>query len=169
MNRLLLTFALFIVSINFMGAQSPNPTVTRISSQEISECKTPAGVAYNFVVACLNKDKQRIIALSTPEWQQLLRKDYASFIGQFSDPNYTKLYIDSWLPVPSGCEIAVLYVQNENYSDIAPGTLKKVYINVVPSREIGNTGFQDITRMFNTNVKVMVQNINGKWMASGFK
>lgn len=169
MYRFLLTIILFVASFNLVGAQSPNPVVNRISAQEIAECKTPAAVAYNFVKACLNKDKQRIIALSTPEWQQLLREDYSSFIGQFSDPDEPKLYIDSWLPIPSGCEIAVLFVQTENYSNVAPGTLKKVYINVVPSSEIGNTGFQDITRMFNTNVKVMVENINGKWMASGFK
>ena len=166
----LFMICVLVLSVAFtLRSQSPNPIVTRLSTQEITECKTPAAVAYNYIIACLNKNRDKIMALSTPESQEYLADNYDEFIGMFSNPDYEKLYIDSWIPVPAGCEIAVLYVQSENPSNYAPGTLKKVYINVVPSREIGESGFQDITRMFNTNVKVMVENIYGRWMVAGFK
>lgn len=159
--------ATIIVSL----AQSPNPIVTRISQQEINQCRTPAAVAYNYVTACLNRDKAKILSLSAPFYREILEdpNNYCEFISQFSSPDYQKLYIDSWLPIPAGCEIAVLYVQSEDFSDCGLGMAKKVYINVVPSREVGNTGFQDITRMFNTNVKVLLANIDGNWRAFGFK
>lgn len=168
MKKLSLILLIFITAIA-VKAEDTNPIVTRLSAQEISECKTPAAVAYNYVIACLNRDRSRIMSLSTPKWQEYLAENYDEFISNFSNADYQKLYIDSWIPIPTGCEIAILYVQSENPSNYAPGTLKKVYINVVPSREIGNTGFQDITHMFTTNVKVMVERVNGRWLASGFK
>lgn len=169
MKKLFMICALVLSTAFALKAQSPNPIVTRLSTQEITECKTPAAVAYNYIMACLNRNRGRIIALSTPDMQEYLADNYNEFIGMFSNPNREKLYIDSWTPVPAGCEIAVLYVQSAEPSNYAPGTLKMVYINVVPSREIGKTGFQDITRMFRTNVKVVVENIDGRWMAAGFK
>lgn len=52
--------ALFFFSVAiYAGAQNRNPIVNRTSAQEIAECKTPAAVAYNYVVACLNKDRSK--------------------------------------------------------------------------------------------------------------
>lgn len=164
--------ALFFFSVAICaGAQNRNPIVNRTSAQEIAECKTPAAVAYNYVVACLNKDRSKIIELSTPDMQEYLsdQDQYNEFMSMFSNPEYEKLHIESWLPIPAGCEICVLYVQAETPSNYPLGTIKKVYINVVPTVEIGCTGFQDITRMFNTNVKVLVYRVNGRWLAGGFK
>lgn len=214
MKRIILLMMLMLLSIGFMYTID-NPTVTRISSGEIKECKTPSSVAYNFIIACLNKDKNRILSLSTSDFREMISADYNDFISSFSNPENTKLYIDSWLPIPEGCEIAVLYDQIDEYkietpeieiveepfieesveeleseeyvieeaveeNDIAgeidvaePAstlvTYHKVYVNVVPSSEIDNVGFQDITRRFGTNVKVVVENIDGKWLVRGFK
>lgn len=46
---------------------------------------------------------------------------------------------------------------------------QKVYLKCVPTSEIGVKGFQDISRIDDTNVKVIVNYIDGKWRITGFK
>ena len=46
---------------------------------------------------------------------------------------------------------------------------KKVYVTCSPTAEINYVGFQDITCYGNTNVKVLLQQINGIWKVGGFK
>lgn len=46
---------------------------------------------------------------------------------------------------------------------------KKVYVTCSPSSEINHVGFQDITRYGESNVKVLLQKVNGVWKVTGFK
>lgn len=107
-----------------------------------------------------------------------------------------KLGILSWIPALSqGYEEAVAFIQDESYY-IEDGTyytafnkklkggkiylpgestprptqiVKKIYITCSPSSEIGDAGFQDITRYGDTNVKPLVFYLDGKWKVGGFK
>jgi len=139
----------------------PNPIVHRMSNQEIASCNTPSAVAYNFVIAMINKNQDKMIQLSEGEFNEVVRSRFDELISSLE--NDSKLNVYQWLPLRNGYEIAVLYEQEET-----PG-VKKIYIDCIPSEQIGTTGFQDITRDMKTNVKVLVNNYNGRWLVEGFK
>ena len=142
-------------------AQSSNPVVKRLSATEIASCNTPSAVAYNFVIAMINKNQDKMIQLSEGEFNEVVRSRFDELISSLE--NDSKLNVYQWLPLRNGYEIAVLYEQEET-----PG-VKKIYIDCIPSEQIGTTGFQDITRDMKTNVKVLVNNYNGRWLVEGFK
>lgn len=151
----------------------PNPIVNRLSAQEVAQCSTPTAVAYNFVIAALEKDYDRMYSYMTKDGKEYLqyemdRYEVTSLNALFSLEG--KLHIFGWIPaLYEGYEVAVLYVQDDGkYDDV---TYKKIYIGCVPSSQIGVVGFQDIERYDNheTNVKVIVVTENGKWKVMGFK
>ena len=93
---------------------------------------------------------------------------YANYDPFFSEDG-SKLNILGWKPfLSNNCEVAVLYVQSE-WFDEKGREVKKVYVGCVPSAEVGTKGFQDITTLGDTNVKVLVAKDNGKWIVIGFK
>ena len=173
----------------------PNPIVNRLSQQEILECVTPSSIAYNYVIAILNKDYNRAISYMDIQSAEPLREAGVDAINElFSTPG--KLNIHGWRPaLLKGYEVTIAYVQDEWYYEengslyhhfyqvvkdgmvYLPGETtpriginqKKVYVTCSPSSEIGNVGFQDITRYGDTNVKVLLQNFNGVWRVIGFK
>jgi len=56
MLKRLFVIVLSVIAFETVNAQYPNPTVRRLSKQEIAECKTPAAITYNFICAILQKD-----------------------------------------------------------------------------------------------------------------
>ena len=151
-----------------------NPIVKRISQEEIAQNETPAAVAYNLVAAIYNSDYDTFLSNLSPEFRAqcenaIASDGYSSFESSFSEPD-SKLNIKGWKEkMDSGdYEIAVLYVQDE-WFDKYGRECKKVYVDCVPSTEVGKMGFQDITRDGKTNVKPLVVNDNGKWKVIGFK
>lgn len=167
MKKIFLIITL-IIAANIAKAQYPNPIVKRLSNQEVAECRTPAAVAYNFVIAMLNRNQERMIQLSEGEFNTVIRNRFDELMISLNGDR--KLDIFQWVPMKPGYEVAVLYVQSEDfYSNVPAGTLKKVYIDCIPSSEIGNTGFQDVSRDMRTNVKVLVNNNKGRWLVEGFK
>ena len=168
--------AIIVLSVMFFGtlyAQSPNPIVNRLSTQEVAQCKTPAAVAYNFVMAALDKDYDRMYSYMIKEGREYLQYEMEKYEVNSLNALFSldgKLHIFRWLPaLDNGYEVAVLYVQDEGEYDGV--TYKKVYIGCVPSDQIGLAGFQDIKPYDNyeTNVKVVVVSENGKWKVTGFK
>lgn len=183
---------LFVVTDLLAG---PNPIVNRLSQQEILECVTPSSIAYNYVIAILNKDYNRAISYMDIQSSESWREAGVDAINElFSTPG--KLNIHGWRPaLLNGYEVTIAYVQDEWYYEengslyhhfyqvvkdgmvYLPGETtpriginqKKVYVTCSPSSEIGNVGFQDITRYGDTNVKVLLQNFNGVWRVIGFK
>lgn len=179
-----------------------NPIVERLSIDEIEECKTPASVAYNFVLAILDGDFDKMSTLGTSrlksDFQKALKTQYKNDKTKMLEDNFSegKLGIYSWMPALSdGHEVTVAFIQDEStyydspYWSYNPGqTLKngkiylpgetsprktqitkKIYITCSPSAEIGTSGFQDISRYGDTNVKVLVNYENGAWRVDGFK
>lgn len=154
-------------------ASSPNPIVNRLNAQEVAQCRTPAAVAYNFVMAALDKDYDRMYSYMAKDGQEYLQYEMEKYEVTSLNALFSvegKLHIFGWRPaLYNGYEIAVLYVQDEGESNGVP--YKKVYIGCVPSSQIGVAGFQDIERYdgYDTNVKVIVVSENGRWRVSGFK
>lgn len=183
---------LFVVTDLLAG---PNPIVNRLSQQEILECVTPASIAYNYVIAILNKDYNRAMSYMDIQSAESWREAGVDAINElFSTPG--KLNIHGWRPaLLNGYEVTIAYVQDEWYYEengsmywnpnavVRNGMIylpdettprvginqKKVYVTCSPSSEIGNVGFQDITRYGDTNVKVLLQKFNGVWRVIGFK
>lgn len=167
---ILLSITLLIMATSLFA--NPNPIVRRLSAQEVAQCTTPAAVAYNFVIAALGKDFDRMYSyMSKDGWQcmqhEMDKYEVKSLKALFSLDG--KLHIFTWQPaLYQGYEVAVLYVQDEGMYDGVE--YKKVYIGCVPSSQIGVVGFQDIERYDNeTNVKVLVVWEDGKWRVMGFK
>ena len=127
-----------------------------------------------------------------------IRREYGEYgINSLEDLFSTgKLAILNWPDaLYRGYEVAIAYVQDEWYYEengslyhgfdqvVKDGMIylpgeetprvgineKKVYVTCSPSSEIGYVGFQDITRYGDTNVKVLLQKINGEWKVIGFK
>lgn len=149
---------------------SHNPIVTRITEQEIAACETPSSVAYNVVMAILNKDWVKLESLMEYKYfldvkaQHITAEDYEN---AFSVPG-SKLNILGWIPaLIRDYEVAVLYVQDEGTHSGRP--CLKVYIDCVPSSEVNRVGFQDITRDNGTNVKPLVVWDGEAWKFVGFK
>lgn len=117
------------------------------------------------------------------------------FTKLFSEQGGEKLNILGWIPaLARNYEVAIAYVQDEWYyeengcqylafehtvkdgiiylpDDPTPRVgilMKKVYVTCSPTAEINCTGFQNITRYSNTNVKVLLKQINGVWKVTGF-
>ncbi|MCH5319840.1 MAG: hypothetical protein J1E38_09065 [Paramuribaculum sp.] len=132
-------------------------------------------------------------------WTEQANAQYGNFKAfvdsEFSEG---KLGILPWkdLVVTGDYEIVPVFVQDESYyieegsemhgfnQEVRGGKIylpdedeykeptilcQKVYIKCVPISEIGLKGFQDITRIDDTNVKVIVNYIDGKWRITGFK
>lgn len=191
---LIITLAVFC-NIFAVAQSSPNPIVTRISPQEVAQCKTPEAIAYNYVIAILNKDYTRAASYMTEDIAQIWRELGTNALNkEFSTPG--KLNIHGWEPaLAKGYEVAIAYVQDTWYYEengsfyynpdqvVKDGMIylpgenkprvgineKKVYVTCSPSSEINHVRFQDITRYGDTNVKVLLQKFNGVWKVMGFK
>lgn len=151
----------------------PNPIVQRLGQKELETNGTPAAVAYNFVNAILNSDSERMLSYMDSEvageFEEIRQMNgYANYDPLFSESD-SKLNILGWKPyLSNNCEEAVLYVQSEWFDEFGR-EIKKVYVGCVPSDEVGRSGFQDITRYDDTNVKVLVVNEDDGWKVIGFK
>lgn len=171
MKKILFVFLCLQVGLN-VYSQSPNPIVKRLSNDEIQQNYTPAAIAYNFVFHLALENWDLAMAYYTPEvGSAIVSKGnyHKACEDSFNNPNNEKLYIKGWRPALYGqWEIAVLYVQDEGYDEYGR-EMKKVYIGCVPSSQVGSTGFQDIQRYSNTNVKVLVVKCNNAWRVCGFK
>lgn len=196
MKKIILILTLVAFCNIFAIAQSnPNPVVKRISPQELAQCKTPEAIAYNYVIAILNKDYTRATSYMIKEFAQKWHEAGTNALNNlFSTPG--KLNIHGWEPaLASGYEVAIAYVQDDWYYEendsmncdpdqvvkdgmiYLPGenkprigiNVKKIYVTCSPSSEINHVRFQNITRYGNTNVKVSLRKVNGVWKVMGFK
>lgn len=158
---------------NGVNEKHPNPIVARLSQSELKANNTPETVAYNFVNAILDGEYQRMFSYMDAEAADTFeeirqRNGYADYTPFFSESD-SKLNMLGWKPYLSGnCEVAVMYVQSEWFDEFGR-EIKKVYVGCVPSDEVGQKGFQDITRYGDTNVKVLVVRENDTWKVVGFK
>lgn len=185
-------------------AQFPNPIVKRLSPTEISQCSTPASVAYNFIESILCRDLDRMLSYTDYNFTRFVIKEIQDknltndlfFTSLFSEQGGQKLNILGWIPaLARNYEVAIAYVQDTWYYEeggslychfeqvvkdgmiYLPGETeprvglleKKVYVTCSPTAEINYVGFQDITSYGNTNVKVLLQQIDGVWKVIGFK
>ncbi len=118
------------------------------------------------------------------------------FMKYFSAQGGEKLNILGWIPaLARNYEVAIAYVQDLWYyeedgsmyhngeAEVKDGLIylpgedkprigineKKVYVTCSPTLEVDYVGFQNITRYGGTNVKVLLQNVNGVWKITGFK
>jgi|GEM_PF-1620458 len=118
------------------------------------------------------------------------------FTKLFSAEGGEKLNILGWIPaLARDYEVAIAYVQDTWYYEedgslyhhfnqvVKDGMIylpdettprvgileKKIYVTCSPTAEINNTGFQDITRYGNTNVKVLLHKVDDSWKVTGFK
>lgn len=113
-------FILLIVVWESVHSQSPNPIVKRLSSQEIAECKTPAAVAYNFTIAILQKDYDKMRSYMSPEGMfaysdDNVQKEYGEYGIHTLEDFFSvgKRAVLSWLPALSNeYEVVVAYVQD---------------------------------------------------------
>ncbi len=139
---------------------------------------------YNFLLMVINEIQNKNLT------------NDSFFTYMFSEHGGQKLNILGWIPaLARNYEVAVAYVQDTWYYEedgrmsyhfdqvvrdgmiYIPGETeprtgileKKVYVTCSPTAEINNVGFQDITRYGNTNVKVLLQKIDGIWKVTGFK
>lgn len=170
MKKIVTLILIIFVSLEIYGY--PNPIVNRLSKEEIVECKTPASVAYNFINAILSKDFTKARLFMTP-WlsdgftdenikRELANDGIYSLIDFFSLPN-GKYSVLTWRPaLENGWEIVVGYVQERGNNELA------VYVLCCPTSEIGQVGFQDITRYGSPNIKVKVIKIGDEWKIDGF-
>jgi len=100
--------------------QYPNPTVRRLSEQEIDECKTPSAVAYHFVNAILQKDfvkmkKYMDPAVAITFTDDIIKKEFGEYgINTLEDFfSVGKLGMLTWIPALSkGYEVTIAYVQD---------------------------------------------------------
>lgn len=172
MKKILIVIATLFFYMS-VAASSPNPIVNRLSAQEVAQCRTPAAVAYNFVMAALDKDYDRMYSYMAKDGPEYLRYEMEKYEVTSLNALFSlegKLHIFGWRPaLYDGYEVAVLYVQDEGETDGV--SYRKVYIGCVPSSQIGIAGFQDIERYdrYETNVKVIVVTENGRWRVLGFK
>lgn len=204
MKKLVVVIVTFLMSWVVVDAQYPNPIVKRLAASEVSQCVTPAAVAYNFVESILCRDLERMLSYSDSEFTRFvcraLKDEYLTddqfFVNYFSEKGGEKLNILGWIPaLARNYEVAIAYVQDTWYYEengswyynseqiVRDGMIylpdeekprvgileKKVYVTCSPTSEVGNTGFQDITRYGNTNVKVLLIEVDGVWKVTGFK
>ncbi len=184
--KTILIFLLTFISFSYAMAAGPNPIVRRLSNVELQKMDSPEAVAYKYVLAILNKDYASMRKLHTDDFEKYYMTDkhrYNLTLSQLFDYEFGEnsamhLNILQWNRViGNNWEVAVLYTQNEGeaYTNLGLDgsqdmNLYKIYVQCVPSNEIGVMGFQDITRYNNANVKVLVRELSdGKYKVEGFK
>ena len=191
-------FVMMVQTIPSVTA-GPNPIVKRLSAAEIEQCVTPSAVAYNFIESILCRDFQRMLSYCDSKYAQMCIRgwqDNEQFFRAFSAEGGEKLNILGWIPaLAKSYEVAIAYVQDvwyymeggqmchHIYQVVKDGMIylpgeqtprvgileKKIYVTCSPTAEINYVGFQDITRYGNTNVKVLLYEVNGVWKVHGFK
>ena len=194
MLKKIIIVVLLAFTFGSVYAQYPNPTVRRLSDKEIADCKTPAAVTYNFVCAILQKDYAKMKSYMAPavapkltsetireleemfsegklgmfRWIPALFKEYEVTIAYVQDEWYYYENGSRYTPFEYEVKDGLLYISGEDSPRVGVNT-KKVYVTCSPSSEVNHVGFQDITRYGDTNVKVLLEKINGKWKVTGFK
>ncbi len=68
MRKIVLTVILLACSLITIGAQD----IERLDEQTIAECKTPEAVAYNFIMAVVTEDYDKMEKLVTPDFSQMV-------------------------------------------------------------------------------------------------
>ena len=176
MKRIISIFT-FIVVVLINVIAGPNPIVKRLSYEEITQSRTPSAVAYNYIMAILAEDYQKMLSYMSDDGKVSLGYLMCEADKEAGIQSYHALYsfegskynILAWLScIGNGYEVVPLYVQDmDDYYDGKESL--GVYIHCVPTNEIGVQGFQDITRCNEINPKVMLTKENGKWMVLGLK
>lgn len=195
MKRVILLLLLTLSMATVINAQDNNPVVRRLSNAEISELESPSAIAYTFVYWILMQNWENMQYFMTPEarigFSQLSALEKQQY---FSEPG--KLNILGWYPALIGqYEVVVGYVRDDWYweedgslyssSDmiVENGMIylpefntyhvginhKVVYVMCCPTNEVNYSRFQDITRYGESNVKVVLEQVNGQWRVNGFK
>ena len=151
-----------------------NPIVNRLSDREISQDRTPAAIAYNFVLAISHEDWDKMESYLTDDGYYWLESEVGNInprsYRNFFSKSGSKYDILGWKPyLRKGYEVAVLYVQNDAEGFRDGYEHAKVYVHCVPSSQIGKMGFQDIERCNDANPKVMLTKYESGWKVEGFK
>lgn len=124
MLKRIFTIFLSLILVGFVYAQWPNPIVKRLSDKEITECKTPASIAYNFIEAILCRDFERMLSFADAEfaWDiiRMVNENHLTedmfFVQNFSQQGGEKLNILGWIPaLLRSYEVVIAYVQDEWY------------------------------------------------------
>lgn len=155
MKKLIVLLAFF--SFCYAMAERPNPIVTRLSDIELQKNNSPEVVAYKYVLAILHNDYVAMRQLHTDDFDNYYMEDKHQnnltltqlFDYEFGENSRMKLNILQWNEVIGrNWEVAVLYTQNEEqaFNNLGlDGTcyhnVYKVYVQCVPSNEIGVMGF----------------------------
>ena len=102
-------------------------------------------------------------------WRDALYRDYEVTIAYVQDDwFYEKEDGSMYHPFDYVIKDGMIYIAGENQPHVGINE-KKVYVTCSPSSEVNRLGFQDITRYGDTNVKVLLQQFDGKWKVTGFK
>lgn len=185
-----------IESYNWTSSEvDRNPTVKRLSEQEITENRTPAAKAYNFVMAILDGDEDGIKKdySRSPQWGGENEDDVKAAMEE----NFSKgkREILKWKDAlaTGDYEIVPVYVQDLSYYIEDASTYHNIfqivrngkiyvpnekgpkdtvlsqgiYIACVPVTEIGRKGFQDISNIGDMSVEVRTEYIDGRWKVTG--
>lgn len=175
MKKIIFICMFFVIGVINLSA-SPNPIVRRLSYEEIVQSRTPSAVAYNYIMAILAEDYHKMLSYMSDEGKVLLGNLLCEAEKEIGVQSYHDLYslegtkydILSWVNyLQRGYEIAILYIQDEGIYE--GKECIRVYIHCVPSDEINERGFQDITRCNNANPKVILTKEVGEWKVLGFK
>ena len=102
-------------------------------------------------------------------WRDALYRDYEVAIAYVQDDwFYEKEDGSLYHPFDYVVKDGMIYIAGENQPHVGINE-KKVYVTCSPSSEVNRLGFQDITRYGDTNVKLLLQQFDGKWKVTGFK
>lgn len=113
MKKLLVIISAIVIGNTYVYAESPNPIVERLSQQEIEDCKTPASIAYNFMMSILEKDFDKMQSYMSQDGIDYL--DY--IVNQVGATSYEQLLSEIasvWLSAVNNgeYEVVVGYVQD---------------------------------------------------------
>lgn len=142
-----------------------NPIIRRLNPAEKDAIITPASVAYNFVMACLQHNRKKMHSLSTGDLKLSISNFYPSVIKLFT--NNPKLNIFDWNSCPINYEITPLVVEDVFYDNTNIKSHKIIHIDCIPSQEIDNTRFHNVTRS-SINIRILVNNNSGHWLVESF-
>lgn len=159
----IMTFLLLGLSIGLVAQDFRS-----LSMQEIRECKSPEAVSWNFVVSVLLNQYDVMESLSSPELieelQTMMRKSHFT--------HYSQLFTEQYFQDISGIRPVLiegyrLVCDSPYYDTMKIGSdevpICSVHFNCADTNGNMYVGQHDAT------VRVILLNVNNKWVVRGFK
>lgn len=159
----IMTFLLLGLSIGLVAQD-----FRALSMQEIKECKSPESVAWNFVVSVLLNQYDVMESLSSPE----LIEELQVKMSESKMTHYAQLFTEQYFHDISGIRPALIegyrLVCDSPYCDTM-----KIGSDEVPICSVHFNCADDNGNIYSgqhdTTVRVILLNINNKWIVRGFK